>query len=48
MAFENYKDLDGRPEKVTSEEIEVLKKKYGVNDYNTRPDGEGSKKEIHM
>ena len=30
MAFEDYKDLDLKPEKATEEEIEQLRKKYGV------------------
>ena len=29
MAFEDYKDLDLKPEKATREEIEQLAKKYG-------------------
>ncbi len=34
MAFEDYKDLDLKPEKATQEEIEQLRKKYGVSDFN--------------
>ena len=34
MAFEDYKDLDLKPEKATQEEIEQLRKKYGVLDFN--------------
>ena len=34
MAFEDYKDLDLKPEKATEEEIEQLRKKYGVSDFN--------------
>ena len=33
MAFEDYKDLDLKPEKATEEEIEQLRKKYGVSDF---------------
>ena len=33
MAFEDYKDLDLKPEKATQEEIEQLRKKYGVSDF---------------
>lgn len=33
MAFEDYKDLDVKPEKATREEIEQLKKKYGVSEF---------------
>ena len=33
MAFEDYKDLDLKPEKVTREEIEQLEKKYGVSEF---------------
>jgi len=32
MAFEDYKDLDGRPEKASKEEIEALRRKYGVDE----------------
>lgn len=34
MAFEDYKDLDLKPEKATQEEIEQLREKYGVLDFN--------------
>ena len=34
MAFEDYKDLYLKPEKATQEEIEQLRKKYGVSDFN--------------
>lgn len=34
MAFEDYKDLDLKPEKAAQEEIEQLRKKYGVSDFN--------------
>lgn len=34
MAFEDYKDLDLKPEKATEEEIEQLRKKYRVSDFN--------------
>ena len=34
MAFEDYKDLDVKPEKATREEIEQLEKKYGVSDFH--------------
>ena len=30
MAFEDYKNLDLRPERITQEELEQLEKKYGV------------------
>ena len=33
MAFEDYKDLDVKPEKATREEIEQLEKKYGVSEF---------------
>ena len=33
MAFEDYKDLDLKPEKATREEIEQLEKKYGVSEF---------------
>lgn len=33
MAFEDYKDLDVKPEKATQEEIEQLRKKYGVSEF---------------
>ena len=33
MAFEDYKDLDVKPEKATREEIEQLENKYGVSDF---------------
>lgn len=33
MAFEDYKDLDSKPENATQEEIEQLRKKYGVSDF---------------
>lgn len=33
MAFEDYKDLDVKPEKATQEEIEQLEKKYGVSEF---------------
>lgn len=33
MAFKDYKDLDVKPEKATQEEIEQLKKKYGVSEF---------------
>ena len=32
MAFEDYKDLDLKPEKATQEEIKQLEKKYGVSE----------------
>lgn len=32
MAFVDYKDLDGRPEKASKEEIEALRRKYGVDE----------------
>lgn len=32
MAFEDYKNLDLKPEKATREEIEQLEKKYGVSE----------------
>ena len=34
MAFEDYKDLDLKPEKATQEEIEQLRKKYGVSEFH--------------
>ena len=34
MAFEDYKNLNLKPEKATQEEIEQLEKKYGVSDFN--------------
>lgn len=34
MAFEDYKDLDLKPEKATREEIEQLSKKYGVSEFH--------------
>lgn len=34
MAFEDYKDLDVKPEKATQEEIEQLRKKYGVSEFH--------------
>ena len=34
MAFEDYKDLDLKPEKATQEEIEQLEKKYGVSEFH--------------
>ena len=33
MAFEDYKDLDLKPEKATREEIKQLEKKYGVSEF---------------
>lgn len=33
MAFEDYQDLDLKPEKATREEIEQLSKKYGVSEF---------------
>ena len=33
MAFEDYKDLDVKPEKATREEIEYLEKKYGLSEF---------------
>ena len=34
MAFEDYKDLDLKPEKATREEIEQLEKTYGVSEFH--------------
>lgn len=34
MAFEDYKDLDVKPEKATQEEIEQLAKKHGVSEFH--------------
>lgn len=34
MAFKDYKDLDSKPEKVTQEELEQVKKKYEVSDFD--------------
>ena len=34
MAFEDYKYLDLKPEKATQEEIEQLRKKYGVSEFH--------------
>ena len=34
MAFEDYKNLDLKPEKATREEIEYLEKKYGVSEFS--------------
>ena len=33
MAFEDYKDLDLKPEKATREEIKQLEKKYVVSEF---------------
>ena len=33
MAFEDYNDLDVKPEKATRDEIEQLEKKYGVSEF---------------
>lgn len=33
MTFEDYKDLDVKPEKATQEEIEQLAKKYEVTEF---------------
>lgn len=33
MAFEDYKNLDLKPEKATREEIEYLEKKYGLSEF---------------
>ena len=32
MAFEDYKDLDLKPEKATRDESKPLEKKYGVSE----------------
>lgn len=32
MSLKNYKDLDLKPEKATQEELEQLRRKYGVSD----------------
>lgn len=33
MEFEDYKELDSRPEEASEEEIKELAKKYGVLDF---------------
>jgi len=33
MGFEDYKELDSRPEEASKEEIKELAKKYGVSDF---------------
>ena len=33
MGFEDYKELDSRPEEASEEEIKELAKKYGVSDF---------------
>ena len=32
MSLKNYKDLDLKPENATQEELEQLRRKYGVSD----------------
>lgn len=34
MAFEDYKDLDVKPEKARREEIEQIAKKYGISEFH--------------
>lgn len=33
MGFEDYKELDSRPEEASEEEIKELAEKYGVSDF---------------
>lgn len=33
MGFEDYKELDSRPEEASEEEIKELTEKYGVSDF---------------